>query len=562
MTRYIFITGGVISSVGKGIASASLAKLLDSRGLRISVQKLDPYLNVDPGTMSPYQHGEVFVTEDGSETDLDLGHYERFLDQDLTGASSVTMGQISALVIERERKGDYLGGTIQTVPHVTDAIKERVRGLARRSNADVLIVEVGGTVGDIEGQAFLEAIRQMRYEEPPHGTLAIHVTPLFYLQATDEVKTKPTQHSVRTLRSMGIQPDVILARTDVPVDDGIRRKVALFCDVPFDAVIPVITADSIYHVPEILEDAGLATLTLERLALTPREDAGLEQWREWVNRLSRRQRRCRVAIVGKYVELRDSYLSVREALIHAGVECSTEVEIAWVQSDELDDASQAEIAARLADVEGVIVPGGFGERGIEGEVSVAQFALEQRLPYLGLCRGMQNMVIGFARSRLGWETAGTTEADEDTDYPVIAMLDEQLAVTHMGRHHAPGRLPLPSSAPARWPGRSTTTRSCSSGTGTAGSSTPSIARQLESAGLIASGDSPEGTLVEIAEVRDHPFMLGTQFHPELRSRPGRPHPLFVGFIERVLQAAEAPLRGAAATSAATAATVAPAPAAE
>ena len=558
MTRYIFITGGVISSVGKGIASASLAKLLDSRGLRVSVQKLDPYLNVDPGTMSPYQHGEVFVTEDGSETDLDLGHYERFLDQDLTGASSVTMGQISALVIERERKGDYLGGTIQTVPHVTDAIKERVRGLARRSNADVLIVEVGGTVGDIEGQAFLEAIRQMRYEEPPHGTLAIHVTPLFYLQATDEVKTKPTQHSVRTLRSMGIQPDVILARTDVPVDDGIRRKVALFCDVPFDAVIPVITADSIYHVPEILEDAGLTTLTLERLALTPNEDTGLEQWREWVGRLGRRQRRCRVAIVGKYVELRDSYLSVREALIHAGVERSTEVEIAWVQSDELDDASQAEIAARLADVEGVIVPGGFGERGVEGEVSVARFALEHGLPYLGLCRGMQNMVIGFARSRLGWETAGTTEADEDTDYPVIAMLDEQLAVTHMGGtmrlggypcHLRPGTLAWSLYDDAvvlerhrhRW------------------EFNPIYRRELESAGLIASGDSPEGTLVEIAEVRDHPFMLGTQFHPELRSRPGRPHPLFVGFIEHVLQAAEAPLRGAAATSAANAAPAPPRP---
>ena len=313
MTRYIFITGGVISSVGKGIATASLAKLLTSRGLRVTVQKLDPYLNVDPGTMSPYQHGEVFVTDDGAETDLDLGHYERFLDQDLTGASSVTMGQISATVIERERKGDYLGGTIQTVPHVTDVIKERVRGLAMRANADVLIVEVGGTVGDIEGQAFLEAIRQMRYEEPPDGALAIHVTPLFHLRATDEVKTKPTQHSVRTLRSMGIQPDVILARTEVDVDEQIRAKIALFCDVPFDAVIPLRTADSIYHVPEILEDAGLTQLALERLSLTPRAGAGLDSWREWVGRLDNPQRRCRVAIVGKYIELRDSYLSVREA---------------------------------------------------------------------------------------------------------------------------------------------------------------------------------------------------------------------------------------------------------
>ena len=547
MTRYIFITGGVISSVGKGIATASLAKLLTSRGLRVTVQKLDPYLNVDPGTMSPYQHGEVFVTDDGAETDLDLGHYERFLDQDLTGASSVTMGQISATVIERERKGDYLGGTIQTVPHVTDVIKERVRGLAMRANADVLIVEVGGTVGDIEGQAFLEAIRQMRYEEPPDGALAIHVTPLFHLRATDEVKTKPTQHSVRTLRSMGIQPDVILARTEVDVDEQIRAKIALFCDVPFDAVIPLRTADSIYHVPEILEDAGLTQLALERLSLTPRAGAGLDSWREWVGRLDKPQRRCRVAIVGKYIELRDSYLSVREALIHAGVECGAAVEIAWLQSDQLDGANQAEIAAALADVEGVIVPGGFGERGIEGEVSVARYALQQRLPYLGLCRGMQNMVIAFARSRLGWETAATTEADEDTDRPVIALLDEQADVTHLGGTMRLGRYPChvqPGSLAwslyddavvlerhrHRW------------------EFNPRYRAQLEAAGLIASGDSPEGTLVEIAEVRDHPFMLGTQFHPELRSRPGRPHPLFLGFIRRVLDAADAPLRGAAASA--------------
>ena len=553
MTRYIFITGGVISSVGKGIATASLAKLLTSRGLRVTVQKLDPYLNVDPGTMSPYQHGEVFVTDDGAETDLDLGHYERFLDQDLTGASSVTMGQISATVIERERKGDYLGGTIQTVPHVTDVIKERVRGLAMRSNADVLIVEVGGTVGDIEGQAFLEAIRQMRYEEPPDGTLAIHVTPLFYLRATDELKTKPTQHSVRTLRSMGIQPDVILARTDVEVDEQIRAKLALFCDVPAEAVIPLRTADSIYHIPEILEDAGLTGLALKRLSLNPRGGRGLDDWRKWVRRLDSPERRCRVAIVGKYVELRDSYLSVREALIHAGVECGAEIEIAWLQSDQLDEAGEAEIAAALAEVEGVIVPGGFGARGVEGEVSVARYALRQRLPYLGLCRGMQNMVIAFARARLGWETAATTEADEDTDRPVIALLDEQADVTQLGGTMRLGRYP------------------CLLRPGTLAWSlyddvaalerhrhrwefNPRYRAQLEEAGLVASGDSPEGSLVEIAEVRGHPFMLGTQFHPELRSRPGRPHPLFLGFIRSVLDAAAAPLRGAAgATEAAAAA---------
>ena len=545
--KYIFITGGVISSVGKGIATASLARLLISRGLRVTVQKLDPYLNVDPGTMSPYQHGEVFVTDDGAETDLDLGHYERFLDQDLTSASSVTMGQISAAVIERERKGDYLGGTIQTVPHVTDMIKERVRGLARRSNVDVLIVEVGGTVGDIEGQAFLEAIRQMRYEEPRDGTLAIHVTPLFYLQATDELKTKPTQHSVRTLRSMGIQADVILSRTDVTPDDGIMRKLALFCDVPIEAVMPLETVGSIYQVPQVLEDEGLTELTLERLSLrerTPEPRRDLASWREWVERQGRPERRCRVGIVGKYVELRDAYLSVKEALIHAGAERDAEIEIEWIQSDALDAADQPEIATALADVDGVIVPGGFGERGIEGEVRVARFALQQQLPYLGLCRGMQNMVIAVARERLGWESATTTEADEDTPYPVIALLDEQRNVTEMGGTMRLGRYPcylqpetlawsLYDDAVAlerhrhRW------------------EFNPRYRKRLEAAGLFASGVSQDGALVEISEVHGHRFMLGSQFHPELRSRPGRPHPLFLGFVDSVLEEAETPLRHSA-----------------
>ena len=545
--KYIFITGGVISSVGKGIATASLARLLISRGLRVTVQKLDPYLNVDPGTMSPYQHGEVFVTDDGAETDLDLGHYERFLDQDLTSASSVTMGQISAAVIERERKGDYLGGTIQTVPHVTDMIKERVRGLARRAKVDVLIVEIGGTIGDIEGQAFLEAIRQMRYEEPRDGTLAIHVTPLFYLQATDELKTKPTQHSVRTLRSMGIQPDVILSRTDVTPDDGIMRKLALFCDVPIEAVMPLETVSSIYQVPQVLEDAGLTELTLRQLSLSerspePRRD--LASWREWVERQGHPERRCRVAIVGKYVELRDAYLSVREALIHAGAERSAEIVIDWIQSDDLDAADEAEIAAALADVDGVIVPGGFGERGIEGEVRVARFALQQQLPYLGLCRGMQNMVIAVARERLGWESATTTEADEHTPYPVIALLDEQRNVTQMGGTMRLGRYPCylqpETLAWSLYDDAVTLERHRHRW-----EFNPRYRERLEAAGLFASGVSQDGALVEISEVRGHRFMLGSQFHPELRSRPGRPHPLFLGFIDNVLEEAETPLRHSA-----------------
>ena len=542
--KYIFITGGVISSVGKGITTASLGRLLQSRGLSVTVQKLDPYLNVDPGTMSPYQHGEVYVTDDGAETDLDLGHYERFLDQNLTSASSVTMGQISAQLIERERRGDYLGGTIQTVPHVTDLVKERVRGLALKAGVDVLIVEVGGTVGDIEGQAFLEAIRQMRYEEPRNGTLAIHVTPLFHLKATDELKTKPTQHSVRTLRSMGIQPDVIISRTDIPAEASITDKLALFCDVPAEAVMTLETASSIYQVPSMLERAGLTDLTLDRLGLEPKpcvSDRSISAWTEWTERLGQTERVCRVAIVGKYVELRDAYLSVKEALIHAGAQRRASVDITWIQSDDLDEADQPEIAAALADVDGVIVPGGFGERGIEGEIGVARFALQQRIPYLGLCRGMQNMVIAFARERLNLPDANTTEADEDTEAPVIALLDEQRAVSEKGGtmrlgmytcqlHPETRARQLYEAGIAherhrhRW------------------EFNPEYRDRFERAGLVASGTSRDGALVEIAEVRGHPFMLGSQFHPELKSRPERSHPLFVGFIDSVLSEAETALR--------------------
>ena len=551
--KYIFVTGGVISSVGKGIAAASLAKLLQARGLNVAIQKLDPYLNVDPGTMSPYQHGEVFVTDDGAETDLDLGHYERFLDQDLTGDSSVTMGQISAAVIERERRGDYLGGTIQTVPHVTDAVKERVRGLARRAGADVLLVEVGGTVGDIEGQAFLEAIRQMRYEEPPGATLAVHVTPLFFLPATGELKTKPTQHSVRTLRSTGIQPDVILARTEVCADEAIRAKLALFCDVPLEAVVPLETASSIYHVPQVLEDAGLADLVLDRLGLLEgrdgRDGGGLDRWREWVERLDAPQRSCRIAIVGKYVELRDAYLSVREALSHAAAEHGAEVGIDWIQSDQLDDARDDRIAAELAGASGVIVPGGFGARGIEGEVAVGRYALERGLPYLGLCRGMQNMVIAFSRSRMGWDSATTTEQDERADRPVIALLDEQREVTEKGGTMRLGRYPcrlVPGTLAAEAYGAGETRERHRH----RWEFNPAYRAQLAQAGLIASGTSLDDGLVEIAEVRGHPFMLGTQFHPELRSRPGRPHPLFREFLRAVLEDEGAPLRRAQSAGAA------------
>lgn len=534
MPKYIFVTGGVVSSVGKGITTASLAKLLKSRSLSVTVQKLDPYLNVDPGTMSPYQHGEVFVTADGAETDLDLGHYERFLDQDLTGASSVTMGQINSAVIAQERRGDHLGGTIQTVPHITDEIKSRVRGLAESAGVDALIVEIGGTVGDIEGQPFLEAIRQIRSEEPRENTLSIHVTMLPYLRASRELKTKPTQHSVRELRSMGLQPDVIIARAEMPVDDGIKAKIALFCDVESRAVIPLETMPSIYQVPQVLEDAGVTGLVMEKLAL-PSAERDLKEWRVWVQHLRNPSGHCTIAVVGKYVELHDSYLSVREALIHAGVERGVEVDVRWVQSGGLEER---DLAAELDGVAGIVVPGGFGARGAEGEVATARFAREKEIPYLGLCRGMQQMVVEFSRHVLGEESATSTEFDSETSAPVISLLSEQEGVVDLGGTmrlgHYPCRLVGGSRAQAaygldavderhrhRWEFNN------------------HYRETLESAGLSASGVSPDGQLVEIAELRDHPFMMGSQFHPELRSRPGRPHPLFAAFMDAALSLLEA-----------------------
>ena len=533
MPKYIFVTGGVVSSVGKGISTASLAKLLKSRGLSVSVQKLDPYLNVDPGTMSPYQHGEVFVTADGAETDLDLGHYERFLGEDLTGASSVTMGQINSAVIEQERRGDHLGGTIQTVPHITDEIKSRVRGLAKSAGADALIVEVGGTVGDIEGQPFLEAIRQMRSEEAREDTLSVHVTMLPYLRASRELKTKPTQHSVRELRSMGLQPDMIFARAEMPVEESIKAKIALFCDVEARAVIPLETMPSIYQVPQVLEDAGVSDLVVEKLAL-PAAERDLADWRDWVRRLRNPVGHCTIAVVGKYVELHDSYLSVREALIHAGVERGVDVDVRWVQSEGLE---ARDLAAELDGVAGVIVPGGFGRRGAEGEIATARFARETGLPYLGLCRGMQQMVIEFARNVLGEPEATSTEFKKKTPVPVISLLSEQEEVVDLGGTmrlgHYRCRLVAGTRARAAYGVEAVDERHRHRW-----EFNNRYRDALDRAGLRASGVSPDGRLVEIAELRDHPFMMGSQFHPELRSRPGRPHPLFVALMDAALTGGE------------------------
>ena len=529
MPKYIFVTGGVVSSVGKGITTAALGRILKSRNLRVSIQKLDPYLNVDPGTMSPYQHGEVFVTADGAETDLDLGHYERFTDQDLTRASSVSTGQIYQTVISRERRGDYLGGTIQAVPHLTNEIKARIRAVGEVDSAEVVIVEIGGTVGDIESQPFLEAIRQMRNEERREDTLSIHVSYLPFIGATGELKTKPTQHSVRELRSMGVQPDVIVCRSDRPVPEDLCAKVALFCDVEARAVVPMQTVDTIYRVPLLLEAAGLGDYIAERLHLTGARP-NLTEWRALVDRLTNPHGEVSIAVVGKYVELQDAYLSVKEALIHAGIHHDVNVSLSWIQSEDLE---HGDVSALLEGYDGIVVPGGFGERGLEGKIAAARYAREQGVPYLGLCLGMQMMVIEFARHVLGWEDAHSTEIDTETGHPVISLLSEQRGVTDLGGTMRLGAYPC-----HLRPG----TRAATAYTSPVISErhrhryefNNAYRAELEDAGLIASGTSPDGGLVEISEVQDHPFMVGSQFHPELRSRPNAPHPLFRAFVGAAL----------------------------
>ena len=525
MPKYIFVTGGVVSSVGKGITTASLGRILKSRNVSVSIQKLDPYLNVDPGTMSPYQHGECFVTQDGAETDLDLGHYERFIDEELTRASSVTTGQIYQAVIGKERKGEFLGGTIQAIPHVTNEIKARVRQIGKETGAQVVIVEVGGTVGDIEGQPFLEAIRQIRREERPEDTLSIHVTFLPHVGSTNELKTKPTQHSVRELRSAGIQPDVIICRADHEVTTEIRRKIALFCDVQERGVVSLPTMESIYDVPIVLQDENLGDYVIELLHLdaSPRD---LAPWREMVERLHNPLGEVTVAVVGKYVELHDAYLSIKEALIHAGIAHQVKVDIRWVHSERLE---QEPVGPLLDGCDGILVCPGFGPRGIEGKLEAVRYARENKIPYLGVCLGMQMMVIEYARNVLGLIGANSTEVNQQTPHPVISLLSEQMGVEDMGGTMRLGGYPC-----VLVPGTKAA----------AAYGVPEISErhrhrwefnnayreQFEAAGLVVSGVSPDGTLVEITEIADHPFMLGSQFHPEFKSRPDRPQPLFRDFV--------------------------------
>jgi len=525
MTRYIFVTGGVVSSVGKGIAVASIGRILKSRSITVSVQKLDPYLNVDPGTMSPYQHGEVFVTQDGAETDLDLGHYERFIDVDLTTESNVTTGQVYSAVIAKERRGDFLGGTIQVVPHVTNEIKARIRQVAELSRAEVVIIEVGGTVGDIEGLPFLEAIRQMRHDEGANNVFYVHVTLLPYLSSTDELKTKPTQHSVKELRSIGIQPDVILCRSDYPMTDDLKAKIALFCDVERRGVLSLPTVQTIYEVPLILEEAGLGDLLVERLGL-PQGKRDLSGWEEMVAKIKRPKERVPIALVGKYVELKDSYLSVREALCHAALYHGLDLELAWIQAEDLEQEDPHRL---LGAVKGIVVPGGFGYRGIEGMVVAARYARERKVPYLGLCLGMQVMVVEYARAVFGSQEPNSTEFDPHTPYPVIDLLPEQQAIEAKGGTMRLGLYPchlVPGSKAATAFGD----RVIYERHRHRFEFNNTYREVLERAGLVFSGLSPNGRLLEICEVADHPWMVGCQFHPEFTSRPDRPHPLFREFI--------------------------------
>ena len=528
-TKYIFVTGGVVSSIGKGIAAASLGRLLRSRGYTVAPLKMDPYINVDAGTMNPYQHGEVFVTDDGAETDLDLGHYERFLDVNCTRHSNLTTGRVYKSVIDKERRGDYLGATVQVTPHITDEIKEHIRRVGREQNADIVIAEVGGTVGDIESLPFLEAIRQFRKDAGAENVMYIHVTLIPTVGRWDEIKTKPTQHSVIRLREIGITPDVLVCRTRVPLPDEVRAKISLFTDVAPHAVIESLDVETIYEIPLLFERAGLARLTLRRLGL-PDLTPDLSEWEQIVARLKHPHARCRIALVGKYIENRDSYISIAEAFQHAGAANDAAVEIEWVDSSELEEVDAAE---RLAHVDGILVAHGFGGRGVEGKLKAIRYAREYRVPFYGICYGMQMAVIEFARHVVGLDGAHTEEVEPNTPHPVIHLLPEQRGIGDKGGTMRLGTYPcrlLPHSLAARVYG-----------------DTVIYERHrhryevnneyrtlLERHGLVFSGVSPDNRLVEIIELPDHPFFLAGQFHPEFKSRPNRPHPVFVGLVRAAL----------------------------
>ncbi len=529
MTKFVFVTGGVVSSIGKGIVAASLGRLLKSRDFSVSILKLDPYINVDPGTMSPFQHGEVFVTDDGAETDLDLGHYERFTDTPVSRLNSVTTGSIYQAVINKERRGAYMGGTVQVIPHITNEIKERIQRVAQDTNPDVVITEIGGTVGDIESLPFLEAIRQFRKDVGRSNVLYMHVTLLPWIPAAGEMKTKPTQHSVKELRSIGIQPDVLVCRCDRPLKGGMKDKLSEFCDVPLESVITCQDANSIYEVPLILEQEGLAEQTLDLLQLEKREP-NLTQWRTLVDRMYSPTQKIDVAIVGKYIQLSDAYLSVVEALRHAAIAANSDLHIHWFSAEDLE----ANGAQRyLKNMGGIIVPGGFGIRGVDGKVNAVEYARQNKIPFLGLCLGMQCSVIEWARSIAKLENADSSEFNPHTNNPVINLLPEQQDVVNLGGTMRlglyPCRLKPDTLAYSLYQQEVVYERHRHRY-----EFNNAYRNLFLETGYAISGTSPDGRLVEIIELPEHPFFLATQFHPEFRSRPSNPHPLFFGFVEAIL----------------------------
>ncbi len=529
-TKYIFVTGGVVSSLGKGITAASLGQLLKSRGLKVTIQKFDPYINVDPGTMSPYQHGEVFVTEDGAETDLDLGHYERFIDENLTKNSSVTTGKVYWTVLNKERNGEYNGRTVQVIPHITNEIKERIIRASKDRDVDVVITEVGGTVGDIESLPFLEAIRQIKYDVGKENVMYIHVTLVPYLSKAGELKTKPTQHSVKELRSIGIQPDALICRTEKPLGKELKAKIALFCDLDADEVIENGDVESIYEIPQMLENQGLGELVVKHLNLDCQK-LDLTEWNKVVDRVKNLNKKVKIALVGKYVELKDAYLSVIEALNHGGIYNDAEVFIDMISSEEINDKN---VDAILGGYDGIIVPGGFGDRGIEGMINSIRYARENKVPYFGICLGMQLATIEFARNVLGLENANSTEIDKDTKYPIIDLMPDQKDIDKIGGTLRLGVYPcrLMENTKARDIYNEEIIYERHRHRYEFNNE---FRKPMQDEGMVFSGLSPDGRLVEMVEIADHPWFIGSQFHPEFKSRPTRSHPLFKDFIKASLE---------------------------
>lgn len=526
MTKYIFVTGGVVSSLGKGITAASLGRLLKNRGLSVTIQKFDPYINVDPGTMSPYQHGEVFVTDDGAETDLDLGHYERFVDINVTKFSNVTTGKIYSTVLQKERRGDYLGGTVQVIPHITNEIKDRVFRAGQETNADVVITEIGGTVGDIESLPFLEAIRQIKSDIGRDNVMYIHCTLVPYIKAAGEMKTKPTQHSVKELRSLGIQPNIIVVRTEMPIAEDMKDKIALFCDIDPRAVIECPDASTLYSIPLTLQEQHMDQIVLEHLKIQAPE-AEMTEWKALVDKVLNLSKTTKIALVGKYVELQDAYISVVEALKHAGYAFDADIDIKWINSEEVNADNVKEL---LQNVDGILVPGGFGDRGIEGKILATQFARENKIPFLGICLGMQLASVEYARNVLGYTDAHSAEIAPSTTHPIIDLLPEQKDIEDLGGTLRLGLYPCKltegSKAYAAYADEVIYERHRHRY-----EFNNKFRQEMEEAGFIFSGTSPDGRLVEIIELADHPWFVASQFHPEFTSRPNRPQPLFRDFVE-------------------------------